>query len=165
MRILLVLSFIGVSYSLLCGPGFYKWIQEGIEHCRQCPAGCACPGGTIANPATQTICIGCHGGLFSATPGASSCTTCLVGTTTDPLFNVGCDPMNYESPCANFYGPLGYTACRPDPPASNATLGLLQPRKPSGALTVPPQYLSDGSRNRVPPYYDMDDKPMVQQSY
>src|SRR4051812_45370984 len=152
---------LAAAAALTCDPGSYYWVCNGIERCSQCPAGCACPGGFAA-------CVGCTNGLFSAAAGASACSACPAGSTTDPLFNSGCDPANFEVPCTNAYGPLGYTVCRPDPPLPNATIGELNPHLPSGALFAPPQYLTSAPPyvpNTVPPYYDIDGQPMVQQSY
>ncbi len=167
MRLLLLVLLLAAASlapraaALTCDPGYYLWEREGLEHCRQCPPGCACPGGL-------GVCVGCSGGFFTDAAGAAACVACAPGTTTDPYFNSGCDPMNYETPCANFYGPLGHVACRPDPPPPNATVGYLNPHLPSGALYAPPQYEPGGPPyvpNVIPPYYDIDGRPMVQQSY
>ena len=135
---LVVLCVAAVAAS--CGPGYYVWIRDGLEHCRLCPAGCACAGNV-------SVCIGCSGGLFSAAPGASACAVCPPGTTTDIIFNGGCDPDNYETPCANFHGPLGQTVCRPDPPSASVV------------------YVAPNGAAPIPPVFDIDGFPMVQQSY
>jgi hypothetical protein len=137
----------------VCPPGSYVWVRGGFVRCRLCAPGCACPGALAP-------CLGCSAGYYSATPGAAACEACLPGTTSDAIFNSGCDPENYETPCANRHGPLGQVACRPDPPPQNITFVA-----PNGAIKGVAQYLPDGVPNKVPPYYDIDGLPMVQQSY
>ncbi len=140
----------------LCPAGTFYWVRNGIDYCQQCQPGCACPG-------NYTQCLGCSAGTYSAAPGAASCTACPPGTTTDAIFNAGCEPDNIMTPCANQWGPLGFTKCyTPPPPATTAFTA------PSGALTVPPQYLTPTPPyvpNVLPPSHDMDDKPFLQQSY
>lgn len=155
---LLVLALLAAApaAALTCGPGFFLWIRDGIERCQLCAPGCACPGGLQP-------CRGCSGGAFSAAAGAAACLPCPPGTTSDAIFNDGCEPENYQTPCANRNGPLGQITCRPDPPPQNVTFVA-----PGGALYAPPQYLPGGPPyvpNKVPPYYDVDLKPMLQQSY
>lgn len=155
-RVLLLLAFTARAGALLCPEGTFYWVSEGIQRCAQCLPGCACPG-------NYTGCLGCSSGTYSDAPGASECSACPPGTTTDALYNSGCDPENFLTPCANQFGPLGFTACHPNPPAPR-TAGAM----PVGALQVPPQYLPGGPPpvpNEVPPYYDMDDRPFLQQSY
>ena len=138
-----------------CPPGSFFWTREGVNHCQQCLPGCACPGGYDA-------CYGCSDGLFSGAS-AAVCSVCAPGFTSDAIYNVGCDPENYLTPCANQYGPLGQATCRPIPPPSNTTFVA-----PNGALYAPPQYLPGGPPyvpNKVSPYYDIDGQPMIQQSY
>lgn len=140
-----------------CAPGYYQWFSsDGLEHCRLCPAGCACAGGT-------NMCLGCSGGSYSATNGASVCSTCPPGTTSDFVFNVGCAPDNYETPCANWQGPLGHVGCRPVPPPQNTSFTAW-----NDALVGVPEYQPGGPPYVpliVPPYYDNDGQPMLQQSY
>jgi hypothetical protein len=146
-----------------CAPGSYCVVSQDFERCQPCIAGCACPGGNAP-------CQGCSGGTYSPA-GAAACVACPPGTTTDPLYNSGCDPDVYTLPCANDYGPLGHVACRPIPPPQNQTLGFLEPRLPIGALEMPPQYLPGGVvPNQIPPYYDVPVAgtppfPMLKQSY
>ena len=140
----------------VCPPGSYYWVRDGIARCRLCAPGCACPG-------ALATCLGCSAGLFSAAPGAAACAVCPPGTTSDAVFNTGCEPDNYATPCANRHGPLGQVACRPVPPPQNVTFVA-----PNGALYGVAQYLPGGPPfvpNKVPPYYDIDLLPMVQQSY
>ena len=157
MRVWLVLALLlARAAALTCNPGFYFWERDGLQHCRLCPPGCACPGGVVP-------CFGCSGGVFSPGPGAVICTPCPPGTTSDWIFNAGCDPFNFQQPCANGKGPLGQSACRPAPPPTQVNFTA-----PGGALVFPPQYLPGGppfDPNRVPPYYDINNQPMVQQSY
>jgi len=136
-----------------CRPGSYVWMRDGIMRCRVCEAGCACPGALAP-------CFGCSAGQHSPEPGAGTCNPCPAGTTSDIIFNTGCDPDNYGVPCANQHGPLGQIACRDVPPPQNITFVA-----PNGALFGVAQYLPDGMPNKVPPYYDIDKLPMVQQSY
>jgi hypothetical protein len=151
----LILAPLGAD-ALLCAPGTFYWVSEGIERCAQCLPGCACPG-------NYTPCLGCSSGTYSAAAGATTCTACPEGTTTDSIYNAGCDPENFLTPCANGLGPLGFAACHPNPPAPRTAFAM-----PTGALQVPPQYLAGGPPpvpNVVPPYYDDTDKPFLQQSY
>jgi hypothetical protein len=114
------------AYPCPCDPGYYCWIYwNGLEHCRLCPAGCACPGGLQP-------CIGCSGGWFSPAAGESACSVCPAGTTSDIIFNGECNPFDDVTPCENFKGPLGLTSCRPIPPPPAVIF-----RAPRGA--VPPQ--------------------------
>jgi len=139
-----------------CPAGYFFWTAGGVAHCQICQQGCACPGGWLQ-------CAGCNGGYFSAAAGAAACAACPPGTTSDAVHNAGCEPENYLTPCANRYGPLGQAACRPAPPPGNTTFVA-----PGGALYAPPQYQPGGPPyvpNKVPPYYDIDLQPMVQQSY
>lgn len=141
-----------------CPAGYFFWQSEGAAHCQICQPGCACPGGWLA-------CIGCSDGSFSAAPGAAACAACPPGSTSDAVYNAGCDPENVQTPCANAKGPLGQVACRPAPPPPNVTFVVS-----SGTLVLPPQYLPGGPPyvpNEVPPYYDdgTPPRPMVQQSY
>ncbi len=141
---------------MACPPGTFYWVRDGLEHCQTCQPGCACPG-------DYTACSGCSGGFFSADSGAAACSVCPPGTTTEIIYNSGCDPQNILTPCANAYGPLGFTACHPVPPPAVVAFAM-----PPGALFAPPQYLPGGPPfvpNVVPPYYDVDGQPMVQQSY
>lgn len=152
----LAIIFLAGAHAIVCEEGSYYWVRDGIERCRICPPGCACPGG-------YTACYGCSGGFFSGGSGSPNCTACPMGTTSDIINNAGCDPDNYETPCANAAGPLGQIACRPDPPPA-----ALQFAAPCGALYFPPQYIDDGGvdvPNKVSPYYDMYGRPMNQQSY
>jgi hypothetical protein len=137
-----------------CHPGSYMWVRDGIERCRVCAAGCACPGGLAK-------CFGCSAGQYSPTPGAPGCSDCNPSNeTSDTILNSGCDPDNYETPCANRHGPLGQIACRAYPPSPRV---IFVP--PDGAVYVP-EYLPNGLPNVNPPYYDaIDHRPMVQQSY
>jgi hypothetical protein len=142
--------------ALVCPPGTFYWVLEGIERCRLCQPGCACPGGFAP-------CAGCSGGFFSAAPGAASCAVCPPGTTTEVALNAGCDPLSAVAPCQNDAGPLGYVSCHPVPPEPRTAAA-----RPREALAVPPQYLPGGPPfvpNVVPPYYDVDGRPLVQQSY
>ena len=76
--------------------------------------------------------------------------------------NSGCSPDVYTTPCANARGPLGFTACRPDPP-------------PPGVVTITmgipyEQFVYDSHGNLVPdrgiiPTYDIDGHPATQTSY
>lgn len=93
--------------------------------------------------------------------GATACSTCPIGTTSDWIFNAGCDPFTDTVPCANSNGPLGVTSCHAPPREVGYTA-------PNGALVLPPQYLPGGPPyvpNVVPPYYDDTGQPMLQQSY
>jgi hypothetical protein len=115
-----------------CDPGYYCWIRDGLEHCRLCPAGCACSG-------NWSECVGCSGGWFSPLAGASACARCPFGTTSDALLNAGCDPDNYNTPCENQFGPLGKTACRALPPPSEITFVAPNGAAPEQNLLVPLQ--------------------------
>lgn len=139
-----------------CPPGTFYWVREGLEHCQSCQPGCACPG-------NYTACSGCSGGFFSLLSGAASCSACPPGTTTEIIYNSGCDPQNILTPCANAFGPLGFAGCHPVPPPARVAFAM-----PTGALYAPPQYQPGGPPfvpNVIPPYYDMNGQPMVQQSY
>jgi len=139
-----------------CPAGYFFWQADGTAHCQICQPGCACAGG-------WQQCVGCDDGHFSGAAGAAACTPCPPGTTSDALYNGGCDPQNILTPCANAGGPLGQVACRPDPPPARIDYVA-----PSGTLSQPLQYLSGGPPYipvKVPPYYDIDLAPMIQQSY
>jgi hypothetical protein len=165
--------------SCLCPPGTFSWESQGLVRCRVCAPGCACPGGFFA-------CGGCSGGLYAPGPGATACSACPPGTTTDMNFNSGCDPLDYSGVCANGKGPIGQVACRPTPPAMNVGYGGQNTTfaPPNGALVVPPQYLAAPAYttpsytpgpapfvpNRAPPFYDVPPpgqapSPMLDQSY
>ena len=153
--LLILTAFRTVLSGVVCPAGTFYWVINGMEHCQMCQPGCACPG-------NYSQCLGCSGGSFSASPSATTCTPCPVGTTTDLLLNTGCDPGNVNTPCENSKGPLGYTACYTPPPAPITVPAV------SGSLTVPPQYLTTTPPyipNMVPPYYDIDDRPFLEQSY
>ena len=138
-----------------CRPGSYVWMRDGIVRCRVCEAGCACPG-------ALKPCFGCSAGQHSPAPDAIACDLCPAGTTSDIILNTGCDPDNYETPCANRHGPLGQIACRPIPPPQNITFVA-----PNGALFDVAQYEPGGPPyipRKVSPYYDIDGLPRVQQS-
>ena len=154
----IVLALARAGDAIECGPGYFFWMRDGIARCRFCPPGCACPGGVAS-------CVGCSGGTFSAVGGASVCSVCPDGTTSDLVFNVGCDPENYDAVCSNAAGILGYRTCRPDPPPT--AVGFVAP---NGSLFEPRQYINSQPNavplpNVVPPYYDVDHLPMLQQSY
>lgn len=139
-----------------CPPGSYYWVSQGIARCALCLPGCACPGGYVP-------CYGCSGGQYASASNASSCDVCPPGTTSDYIFNAGCDPENFLTPCSNLNGAVGQIACRPEPPNSAVQLAA-----PSGALSLPPQYLTSKAPyvpNKVPPWYDEDGEPSIQQSY
>jgi hypothetical protein len=174
--------FICVATVCGCRPGTFFWEAQGLQHCRVCAAGCACPGLTAT-------CTGCTGGFFSAAGGAAGCTMCAPGTTTDYVLNAGCDPNNDLFQCSNDAGILGHTACRPSPPApvANSTRGMwvvpindipneryvpggavYTPLLPLVGLYEPPQYLPNAPPyvpNVVGPFYGVDRRPMTQQSY
>lgn len=70
-----------------------------------------------------------------------------MGTTSDWIFNVGCDPASVLTPCANSQGPLGWTFCRPAPPPQRVA------------------FVAETEAEPIPPLFDVDGKPMLQQSY
>ena len=109
------------------------------------------------------MCQGCAGGQYSAAAGSSACSTCPPGTTSDFIFNAGCAPDNYETPCSNAQGPLGHTGCHPVPPPQATSFTAWD-----GALAWVPQYQPGGPPYVpiiTPPYYNDDGVPMLQQSY
>jgi len=139
-----------------CAPGTFYWVRNGVPRCQQCLPGCACPGGYVP-------CHGCSGGSYSAARNAAVCTPCPSGTTSDYILNAGCDPESFTTPCNNAKGPLGVERCRPSPPPANVSFTA-----PDGALEIPPQYLTNEAPyipNKVPPFYDEDLVPFLQQSY
>ncbi len=138
--IALVLCFAALGVCVTCPAGTYFWEQNGLQHCQKCFPGCACPG-------NFTTCIGCSGGFYAPGSGASACTPCPAGTTSDWIFNVGCEPYNVQTPCANNYGPLGWTTCHPIPPPQEI------------AFVMPTEAAP------IPLLYDIDGEPMLQQSY
>jgi hypothetical protein len=152
-----------------CAVGTFSWTKGGITRCRQCAPGCACPGGTA-------MCYGCLGGFFSAAAGAAACTPCPPGTTTDVIANVGCDPQDYSGVCANYLGPVGYTACRPQttstpqppPPAPQNVPPIGPPIEVDlipGPNPPPPQYLQAGGPDPflgpAPPGYVPSGPPFI----
>jgi hypothetical protein len=155
-RVWLVLVIAALVAAAGCPPGSYYWVAAGFERCALCLPGCACPGG-------YTACLGCSGGTFTAAANASACEVCPPGTTSDFIFNAGCDPESFTTPCANLNGPMGVTRCRAEPPDPDVAYAA-----PSGSLSLPPQYITNTAPyvpNVVPPYYDIDGRPMIQQSY
>jgi hypothetical protein len=140
ITVAVITSIITTVPAINCPPGTFFWQREGVEHCQPCLPGCACPG-------NWTACYGCSGGVFSSASGSSACVPCPLGFTTDWVLNVGCDPFNFLTPCANNFGPLGATACHPVPPPPDVAFAM-----PTGA-------------EPIPPFYDVDGKPMLQQSY
>ena len=156
LTLAILLCFSAAARAITCAPGTFYWVRGGIERCQLCQPGCACPG-------NYSECFGCSDGAYSADPGAAACSACPPGTTSDGIYNAGCDPENFLTPCANNKGQLGQVRCRPVPPPENASFVA-----PSGALFAPPQYLTDEAPyvpNKVPPYYDVDKQPMLQPSY
>lgn len=176
MRVIICFSLLALIIAIQppCPPGYFYWAAEGIKGgaCSPCPAGCACSGFTFP-------CTGCNSGLYSATVGASVCSVCPIGTTTDIIFNSGCDHTVLSPPCQNKKGPLGFTECKSAPPVP-----VVNFTAPSGILPAPPpQYLTGVNGvptreppgplyivNQVPPYYNVTapgipQTPLIQQSY
>lgn len=152
----LALAFAGRAAALTCAAGSYHWVRDGIERCRVCPAGCACPGGLAP-------CTGCSGGAYAATAGLAACAACGAGTTTDVIYNSGCNPDVYTTPCANEHGPLGFTACRPTPPPSAVVFVAPNGAAPVALLRTNP---NSNATNPQPALLDIEDYlPMIQQSY
>ena len=163
-----------------CLPGSFYYSAGGIPRCAICQPGCACPG-------RFDSCFGCSGGFFSA-GGASACTACPGATTNDQIINSGCDPLNFQQPCANARGPMGFATCRAVPPAVGAiappqlfvvnppTLYIqVTPATPGGpfdalgnqVIPAVPLFLPGVAipQRQVAGLYDIYGQPQVMQSY